>query len=459
MRRLFVSITSIFFIFTSTFALAVSLPNFADLVEEQSPAVVKINVRVESKPQMQMPEGREVPEFFRRFFEPQQPREGQSLGSGFIIDSKGYVVTNHHVIDNATEIEVVLNDRRHFVAEVIGSDASSDIALLKIEAKGLPTIEWAKPKELRVGEWVLAIGSPFGLDYSVSAGIVSAKGRSLSSPGNDNYVPFIQTDVAINPGNSGGPLFNLEGEVVGINSQIFTRSGGYMGLSFAIPTEVALNVIAQLKEKGYVARGWLGVSIQDVDKGLAESMGLERAEGALIAEVMPGSPADKAGLEEGDVVLEFDGEPVYSSGDLPHIVGLVTPGTEAEAVIIRNKKRKTLDVEVGELDREAAEDGTSSNAKDQNPIGAVLQSLTDEQLVELDLDYGVGVRAVERSGPAQRAGLRPGDILLSIDGTRLTDAEQANELIGKLEAGKSVALRFKRRGVSRFTSILPRGEQ
>ncbi len=431
-----------------------ALPDFADLAQEQSPAVVKVNV-VTKASRGQGPNGQQVPEMFRRFFEQPQPREGQSMGSGFIIESDGYIVTNHHVIDNAKEIEVVLNDRRHFDAELIGTDASSDIALLKIEAKNLPTTEWAKPKQLRVGEWVLAIGSPFGLDYSVSSGIVSAKGRSLTSPGNDNYVPFIQTDVAINPGNSGGPLFNLEGEVVGINSQIFTRSGGFMGLSFAIPTEVALNVIDQLKDKGYVARGWLGVAIQDVDKGLAESFGLKSAQGALVAEVMPGSPAEKAGLKNGDVVLEFDGEPIYESGDLPHVVGLRVPGETYKAVIQRDKKRKTLKIEVGELDREQQASNNASNTA-PSKIGVQVQPLTPQQLANLDIEYGVGVTAVEPGGPAQKAGLAPGDVILSVGGQAATDINVIGEIFDSLEGGEPVAVRYMRRGSSRFTSMVPR---
>ena len=317
------------------------LPDFTELVEQASPAVVNISTRQKlperavSSSQLNIPDLEGLPPIFREFFErgiPQAPRspggggghqrEAQSLGSGFIISEDGYVLTNNHVIADADEIIVRLPDRSELEAKLVGTDPRSDVALLKIEGKGLPTVKLGKSEDLKVGEWVLAIGSPFGFDHSVTAGIVSATGRSLP---NESYVPFIQTDVAINPGNSGGPLFNLEGEVVGINSQIFTRSGGFMGLSFAIPMSVALDVADQLKASGKVSRGWLGVVIQEVNKDLAESFGLERPAGALVAQVLDGGPAAKGGLMVGDVILSLDGKPIIMSADLPHLVGVLKP--------------------------------------------------------------------------------------------------------------------------------------
>src|SRR5690554_3244448 len=309
----------------SFFASAANLPDFTQLVESAAPAVVNISTtQTVQKRSSRIPQ--EVPEIFRHFFgelpegfeqEPSQ-QQRQSLGSGFIISDDGYILTNNHVIENADEIVVRLSDRRELIAKLIGSDASSDLALLKIDAKGLPVVTVGNSDKLKVGEWVLAIGSPFGFDHSVTAGIVSAKGRSLP---NETYVPFIQTDVAINPGNSGGPLFNLDGKVVGINSQIYTRSGGFMGVSFAIPINVALEVSEQLKDSGRVSRGWLGVLIQEVNKDLAESFGLSKAAGALVAQVMPDGPASKSDLRSGDVITHLDGKPIVLSSDLPQLVG------------------------------------------------------------------------------------------------------------------------------------------
>src|SRR5690606_16325520 len=285
----------------------------------------------------------------------QQPHNAErtSLGSGFIISKDGYILTNNHVIQNADEIIVRLNDRRTLEAKLIGADETTDLALLKVEAKDLPTVRLGNSDALEVGEWVVAIGSPFGFDYSVTAGIVSAKGRSLP---NDNYVPFIQTDVAINPGNSGGPLFNLDGKVVGINSQIYTRSGGFMGVSFAIPINVAMEVSEQLKDKGRVSRGWLGVVIQEVNKELAESFGLEKAAGALVAQIVPGSPADSADLQNGDIITHFNGKPILMSSDLPHQVGRVKPGSKVSMDVVRNGKRRKVSVTIGTLpDGDSAE--------------------------------------------------------------------------------------------------------
>jgi len=337
-------------LFVGTLTAHAQLPDFTQLIEENSGAVVKITAqesnssrRREAVPQGQMPDA--LRDLFNQRRNPE--RKARSMGSGFIISTDGYVLTNNHVVGSAKQITVRLNDRREYDAEIIGLDPRSDLALLKIDEKGLPVVHFGHPDNLKVGEWVVAIGSPFGLDYSASTGIVSAIGRSIPTARGEDYVPFIQTDVAINPGNSGGPLFNLAGEVVGINSQIYTRSGGSIGLSFAIPVSVALEVVSQLKEKGRVDRGWLGVYIQDVDKNLAQSLGLEKPQGALLAQLEPDGPADNAGLKAGDVVISFHDQPVIEASDLPHIVGLLSAGEEVEATVVRRGKERTLSVEIG----------------------------------------------------------------------------------------------------------------
>src|SRR5690554_3616941 len=377
----------------SFFASAANLPDFTQLVESAAPAVVNISTtQTVQKRSSRIPQ--EVPEIFRHFFgelpegfeqEPSQ-QQRQSLGSGFIISDDGYILTNNHVIENADEIVVRLSDRRELIAELIGSDASSDLALLKIDAKGLPVVTVGNSDKLKVGEWVLAIGSPFGFDHSVTAGIVSAKGRSLP---NESYVPFIQTDVAINPGNSGGPLFNLQGEVVGINSQIFTRSGGFMGLSFAIPMEVAMDVVQQLKTSGKVERGWLGVVIQEVNKELAESFKLDKPSGALVAQVMADSPAAAGGLQVGDVIVASNGSPVAMSADLPHLIGAMKPGEVATLQIVRDGKRRTLKVKVGAApeDEQLQLSGQPQTSK-SNRLGLEVADLTEEQKKRLDVQKG-----------------------------------------------------------------------
>src|SRR5919198_4331449 len=342
------------------------LPDFTRLVEDQGNAVVNISttqaVRRSAVPQVPGIEDEEVLEFLRRFI-PRQPGPGQSpgpggpgprpesrsLGSGFIISNDGYILTNSHVVEGADEINVKFTDKREFKARVIGADKRTDIALIKIEGGNLPAVKFGDPTKLKVGEWVVAIGAPFGFENTVTAGIVSAKGRSLPQ---ENFVPFIQTDVAINPGNSGGPLFNLRGEVVGINSQIYSRTGGFMGLSFAIPADVALDVQRQLKEKGRVARGRIGVVIQEVTRDLASSFGLDRARGALVNQVEKGSPAEKAGIEPTDIITAFDGKPVESSSDLPRIVGATRPGSTATVEVWRKGATKKLALTVGELQEE-----------------------------------------------------------------------------------------------------------
>ncbi|MFO7787813.1 MAG: Do family serine endopeptidase, partial [Halospina sp.] len=347
------------------------LPDFTGLVEDNADVVVNISTTsTSSSSRGATPFGgqmEELPEFFQEFFKdrfrgqmPDRQPEHQSMGSGFIVSSDGYILTNNHVVENADEIIVRMNDRREMEAEVVGADARSDIAVLKVDAEDLPTAKIGSSSDLSVGEWVFAIGSPFGFDYTVTSGIVSAKGRSLPR---DNYIPFIQTDVAINPGNSGGPLFNMDGEVIGVNSQIYTRSGGFMGVSFAIPMDVAMDVFDQLRDEGSVTRGWLGVMIQEVNRDLAETFGLERPHGALVADVVPDSPAAEAGLQQGDVILEFDGEEITRSSDLPPKVGQADVGSEAELTVMRDGERITVPFTVGEL----PEDGQQAQHQSAEP--------------------------------------------------------------------------------------------
>ncbi|MCB1689381.1 MAG: PDZ domain-containing protein, partial [Halioglobus sp.] len=336
-----------------------------------------------------------------------------------------------------------------------GSDERTDVALIEIEAKDLPVARLGDSDQIEVGEWVLAIGSPFGLDYSVSAGIVSAKGRSLPTEQNENYVPFIQTDVAINPGNSGGPLFNLDGEVVGVNSQIFTRSGGSIGLSFAIPSAVARNVVDQLKENGRVTRGWLGVTIQDVDKNLAESFGLKRPRGALVAEVSKDSPAEKGGLRSGDIVVGFDGKDIPSSADLPHVVGLVAPGSRVEVEIMRDKSLQTLTVEVGGLDADESYTLASGKSDSSNGgrLGMQVETLPPEQAERLGLNGGVVVRNITPGSVAAQAGIRVGDVITLIDTSPIQSTDAFEQAVDKLTGGSSVPMRLIRNGSPLFIGL------
>lgn len=444
-------------------APAAALPDFSELVKAQSPAVVNISTvsRAEASGHPGLPPGmdpEQLPEIFRHFFRgvPEGPsqRERRSLGSGFIISEDGYVVTNNHVVERADEIFVRLQDRREFEAELVGRDPRSDLALLRIEADDLPTVTLGVSGELEVGEWVLAIGSPFGFDYSVTAGIVSAKERSLPDRNNENYVPFIQTDVAINPGNSGGPLFDLDGRVVGINSQIYTRSGGFMGLSFAIPIDVAMNVVKQLREDGSVARGWLGVMIQDVSRDLAESFGLARPAGALVAQVVPDSPAEAAGLQPGDVIVRFAGESIERSGDLPHVVGLLQPDSEAEVELMRAGVRERLTVTIGTLadPGETAVAGKAASPKDENRLGLTLEPLTDALKQRLQAEEGVVVRSVAE-GPAEVAGVRPGDVITRLNNVPVQSLGDFQEAAQNLPAGRSVPMLVVRRGVPVFLAL------
>jgi serine protease Do len=448
-------------------AKAEALPDFTTLVEQASPAVVNISTKQKlpdrKYAQSQMPDLEGLPPMFREFFErnmPQAPRsprgdrqrEAQSLGSGFIISDDGYVLTNNHVVADADEIIVRLSDRSELQAKLVGTDPRTDVALLKVEGKNLPTVKLGDSSKLKVGEWVLAIGSPFGFDHSVTKGIVSAKGRTLP---NDTYVPFIQTDVAINPGNSGGPLFNMNGEVVGINSQIFTRSGGFMGLSFAIPIDVALDVSNQLKKDGKVSRGWLGVVIQEVNKDLAESFGLDKPSGALVAQVLEDGPAAKGGLQVGDVILSMNGQPIVMSADLPHLVGGLKDGAKAKLEIIRNGKRQNLDVTIGALPDDDAEITTSATGgveRSSNRLGVSVSDLTAEQKKTLELKGGVVIKEVQ-DGPAALIGLRPGDVISHLNNQAILTAKQFTEIAKELPKNRSVSMRVLRQGRASFITF------
>lgn len=443
-----------------------ALPDFTTLVEQASPAVVNISTKQKLPDRLasgQVPDLEGLPPMFREFFErnmPQQPRsprgdrqrEAQSLGSGFIISSDGYVLTNNHVVADADEIIVRLSDRSELQAKLVGTDPRTDVALLKVEGKDLPIVKLGDSEKLKVGEWVLAIGSPFGFDHSVTKGIVSAKGRTLP---NDTYVPFIQTDVAINPGNSGGPLFNMNGEVVGINSQIFTRSGGFMGLSFAIPIDVALDVSNQLKKDGKVSRGWLGVVIQEVNKDLAESFGLDKPAGALVAQVLEDGPAAKGGLQVGDVILSMNGQPIVMSADLPHLVGSLKDGAKARLEIIREGKRQNLDVTIGALPEEDQEVGMGADGgaeRSSNRLGVSVSDLTAEQKKSLELKGGVVIKEVQ-DGPAALIGLRPGDVISHLNNQAIASAKQFTEIAKELPKNRSVSMRVLRQGRASFITF------
>jgi serine protease Do len=448
-----------------------ALPDFSELIEKSSPAVVKITAVTKARqmrpqnpydqnpynqaPYNQAPQ--DIPEIFRELLErrqaPQQDRG--SLGSGFFISSDGYLLTNNHVIKDADQIKVVMSDQREFEAKLVGSDSRSDIALLKIDAKNLPLLVLAKNEKLKVGQWVVAIGSPFGLDYSASAGIVSAIARSIPSEQNENaYVPFIQTDVAINPGNSGGPLFNLDGEVVGINSQIFSPSGGSVGLSFAIPASVVADVVAQLKDKGRVDRGWLGVSIQDVDKDLASSYGLDKAQGAIVADVDPKGPAAKAGLMVGDLIIQFNAEPIHNSRDLPLIVGRVTPNTKVVVEVIRKGNRELLNVVVGKLPVSGAQEPFSPQDNAQtNKSDALGLMVAPFESNGAEAEAGVQVVAVAQDSAAQRAGLVRGDVITQLNFIEVDSVASYNKVVSSLPKGVPKAIRFVRQGNPLFRSI------
>ncbi|MGQ9425886.1 Do family serine endopeptidase [Gilvimarinus sp. F26214L] len=459
-KRLLITLVAVVMVPVTTTVHSAELPEFTKLIEEVSPAVVKITTQatVGGSQGMPIPPGEEVPELFRRFFDPREMPERNigGMGSGFIISEDGYVLTNNHVVANANEILVRLGDRREFEAEVIGSDERSDLALLKIDADDLPYLEFASDGDIEVGEWVLAIGSPFGLDFSASQGIVSAVGRDIPSGGGGSYVPFIQTDVAINPGNSGGPLFNLDGKVVGINSQIYTRSGGYMGLSFAIPANVAQSVVRQLQNKGRVERGYLGVQIRDLSRDEARAFGLSRPEGALVLDVMKDGPAHEGGMQPGDVVLEFNGEDIADAGDLPLIVGDTEPGEKARVVVMRERKKRTLDVTVGTLDEEeeiAAETTPGSSSGQADKLGVVVDDLQDNLKRSLGIDGGVMIMEVNPDSPAAEANLRRGDVLVQLGFKNIGNIQQYREVLESLPTGTPVPIRIYRQGRPAYSTI------
>lgn len=451
-------------IFSSiSFVHSKELPDFTGLVEQYGAAVVNIStVQTQQIQGAQIfPEIPNIPEdspffeFFRRYMQPfSGPRryESKSLGSGFIISKDGYILTNAHVVESANEITVKLNDKREFRAEVIGTDRKTDVALIKIDAKNLPEVTQGNPEKLKVGEWVIAIGSPFGFENSVTAGIVSAKGRSLAQ---ESYVPFIQTDVAINPGNSGGPLFNMRGEVVGINSQIYSRTGGFMGLSFAIPINVATEIADQLKAHGKVSRGRIGVMIQEMTEELAESFGLSQARGALVVSVEKDGPADKAGIEVRDVILEFDGKDIAVSSDLPRIVGNTKPNAKVLVQVWRNGATKNITVDVGEmLSEESDRNQRHSKSPDtSNRLGLVLSELSDRQRKQLGVDSGLLVEEVVHAGIASRAGIRQGDIILGFNNQDIKTVKQFNQLLNKVEKGRNIALLIKRGDMTTFITM------
>jgi serine protease Do len=440
-----------------------SVPDFSKIVSEQRAAVVNIATtqKVDSAasgipPELleRLPPDSPFRDFFRRFGGDGQPqqRERSSLGSGFIVSEDGFILTNAHVVADADEIVVRLEDNREFEAEVIGTDKDSDVGVLKIDAGDLPTVKMGDSDELKVGQWVLAIGSPFGLDHTATQGIVSALNRSLP---NDTYTPFIQTDVAVNPGNSGGPLFNGDGEVVGINSQIFSRTGGYMGLSFAVPINTAMDIASQLRETGRVERGYLGVTIQPVDRGLAESFGLDKPVGALVSDLIGDGPAARAGLKAGDVILEFNGTKIIQVGDLPPAVGATPVGSEAEVTIMREGERMTIDVEVGRLsDYRDTEDAKEKASRESDTsLNVAVRELSAEERSEMELgERGLLVQKVG-PGPVADAGIRPGDILLRIGKQPLIEVKDMKEAIKDLPAGKPVAIQIRRGDRTLFVSL------
>ncbi|MEQ1662262.1 MAG: DegQ family serine endoprotease [Thiobacillus sp.] len=452
-------------------ALSLALPvqakealDVADLVEKQGPAVVNISTTKLVKRNAEgfpfaIPDEDEMQDFFRKFFPPggqgrggpMQEIPARGAGSGFIVNSDGTILTNAHVVKGADEVIVKLIDKRKFTAKVIGADPKTDVAVLKITASNLPTVKLGDPEKLRVGEAVAAIGSPFGFENSVTSGIVSAKGRSLPS---ENYVPYIQTDVPINPGNSGGPLFNMKGEVVGINSQIYSRSGGYQGVSFAIPIDVAMEVVGQLKADGKVSRGWLGVVIQEVTADLAESFGLDRARGALISQVQDGSPAEKSGLQAADVILKFDGKLVENSGDLPRMVGMAKPGSKIPLELWRKGKAQTVMLTLGELPGEDPVAGKAGKAYSRG--GLALSELTVDQRRELKIDHGLLVE--EATGDAARAGIRTGDVILAVNNGKVVTVDAFRKALAAVPTGKSAAILVRRGDGSLYIPLKISGE-
>ncbi|OZA30745.1 MAG: protease Do [Hydrogenophilales bacterium 17-61-9] len=442
-------------------ASARDVMDVADLVERQGPAVVNISTTrlvkrgAEGLP-FALPDDEAMQEFFHRFFPgrpggPMQDIPARGAGSGFIVSSDGYILTNAHVVKGADEVVVKLIDKRKYTAKVVGADPRTDVAVIKITAASLPAVKLGDPTKLRVGEAVAAIGSPFGFENSVTAGIVSAKGRSLPS---ESYVPYIQTDVPINPGNSGGPLFNMRGEVVGINSQIYSRSGGYQGVSFAIPIDVAMEVVDQLKTGGKVSRGWLGVVVQEVTADLADSFGLDRPRGALVSQVQQDGPAHQADLRASDVILSFNGKTVENSGDLPRMVGLAKPGAQIPMDVWRKGRVQHLSVVLGELPADKPVDGQDSKTYSRG--GLALSELSAEQRRALELDHGVLVE--DAKGDAARAGIRTGDVLLAVNNIKIATVAAFRKAIAAVPAGKSVAILVRRGDGSLYIPLKITGE-
>jgi serine protease Do len=449
---------------------ATGLPDFSDLVEKVGPAVVNIRTTERARAGRAAPGemDEDLLEFFRRFGvpipgQPQNPRRGspqpdaepqaRGVGSGFILTNDGFVMTNAHVVEGADEVVVTLTDRREFKARIIGADKRTDVALVKIDATGLPAVRIGDVNRLKVGEWVIAIGSPFGLANTVTAGIVSAKGRDTG-----DFLPFIQTDVAINPGNSGGPLINMRGEVVGINSQIYSRSGGFMGISFAIPIDEASRVSEQLRVSGRVIRGRIGVQIDQVTKDVAESIGLGKPMGALVRSVESGGPAEKAGVEAGDIITKFEGRVIDKAGDLPRIVGGTKPGSRATLQVFRRGNYRDLTVTVAELEDEqrraaAPERGETKPQATANSIGLGVSDLSEAQRREFKVKGGVRVETVE--GAAARAGLREGDVILSLDNTEITSAKQFETIAAKADKSKPLSALVRRGDWVNYVVIRP----
>ena len=459
--------------FYTVVAATAPLPDFTDLVQENSAAVVNISTTTKKdNPDSpgrgyvpDIPEESPFYDFFRKFFDGQipenqgPPRAMASLGSGFVISADGYVITNSHVVANADEIIVRLSDRREFVARIVGTDKRSDIALLKVNGNKLPVVKLGSSADLKVGEWVLAIGSPFGFDYSVTQGIVSAIGRSLP---NENYVPFIQTDVAINPGNSGGPLFNLDGEVIGVNSQIYSRTGGFMGLSFAVPVDVVMNVYSQLRETGQVTRGWLGVLIQDVTRELAESFNMDKPHGALVAKVLVDSPAEDAGVKVGDIIVKYGGAGITFSSDLPPLVGNSKINTKVPMEIIRGGKRKQIRVLIAKLPEEskiAHSESAGSQTQPSNEMNLVVKELTEQQRKKLDLPEGGIIVDRVLQGPGNEAGIRKGDVILIMNNIQIENVSQFEQLLAELPRERSIPVLIQRHGAPTFLAFKLVGDE
>ncbi|MGH8091303.1 MAG: DegQ family serine endoprotease [Rudaea sp.] len=447
-------------------AFAQQLPDFTQLVQKNGPAVVNIQATTTGSDNAQgsQVDPQDVPEIFRRFFGPQGPGGGHprfdgtrvSVGSGFIISSDGYVLTNNHVVDGADQVTVRLSDRRELDAKVIGTDVDSDVALLKVDATGLPTVAIGDSSKLKPGQWVVAIGSPFNFDHSVTHGIVSYVGRGFGGA-DQQYVPFIQTDVPINRGNSGGPLFNMDGQVVGINSQIVSNTGSSVGISLAIPIDIAMNVVEQLKQYGHVSRGMIGVQIQNVNRAMAQSLGLPNAEGALVANITPGSGADKAGVQVGDVILAFDGHAIEQSSDLPPLVGNTKPGTKANLKVFRDGKTLGMPVTVGELPQDKTQlvsAGGGAKAKSVNALGIVVDDLTAEQRKQLGIKDAQGVVVTDVRGPAaQRTPIQPGDVITMVGRKAVKSAAEFNAAVKDVKPGESVMLLMRRGDATQFVAV------